>query len=170
LTTKIYSLSDDLATLKHNLKGAFRSSKDELDMHLDTINQNTNEIQTNYESIAELDVKIEKLADKIDELQLLLNPSNYNFSEVNLSKIEQEFFLNLYTVEDRISITNFARKCGLTIEMCESMLQRMISKGIPIVKQLVDNMVFISLEYTFKDLQARKNFLKIDVSVCKNLN
>ena len=165
-------LSKDFSSLRINLKDAFKSVKEEFDMHLDSINQNTNEIQSSYEYIMELDAKIEKLSDKIDELQMQVNPDfcQPDFSDVILSKREQELFMNLYTVEDRISIVDLSKKNGLTPEMCDSLLRALSSKKIPIIRQLLDGKIVVSLEYNFKDLQARKNILKIDMSISQLIN
>ncbi|MBU1201108.1 MAG: hypothetical protein KJ583_02915 [Nanoarchaeota archaeon] len=172
LTNDFVLLSKDFSLLRNNLKSAFSSVKDELDMHLDSINQSTNEIQSNYEYLMALDAKIEKLTDKVDELQMQINPDfcQPDFSDILLSKREQELFLNIYTVEDRISMSGLARKCGLTLEMCDSLLRALSSKKIPIIKQLVDGVIFVSLEYNFKDMQARKNILKIDTTISQMIN
>lgn len=158
---------EEIAILKNNLQGTFQSSKDELEMHLDTINQNTNEIQANYAYLAEIEAKVDKLADKMDEVNMKINPGSFlqNFEEIMLSKREQEFFMDIYTEEDRISLVGLAKKSGLTLEMCEGFLSRIKVKGIPILKQLVDGKLFVSLDYDFKDLQARKNFLGIEMPV-----
>ncbi|MBC8500999.1 MAG: hypothetical protein ISS25_01845 [Nanoarchaeota archaeon] len=142
--------------------------KDDLDVHLDSINQNTNEIQSNYEYMADIDAKIEKLSEKIDEVQMRLDPHFYTkfFDDIRISRKEQDVFLGLYTEEDRISIPDLARKLGLTVEMCQVLLSSLKAKGIPVVKQLVDEQIHVSLDYTFKDLQARKNVLRIEAPFC----
>lgn len=169
MVRKVSNISKDVATLKINFKGVISNLKEELDVHLDSINQNTNEIQSNYEYLAELDAKIDKLTEKIDNIQMELNPeiSKYQHLNINLSKKEQEFFMNLYTVEDRISINELAKKSGITYNMCISLIDSFNSKGIPIVKQIVEGELLISLEYNFKDIQARKNILMIDSQVVK---
>jgi len=142
--------------------------KDELDIHLDSINQNTNEIQSNYEYMTDIDAKVEKLSEKIDEIQMRLDPHFYTkfFEDIRLSRKEQDVFLGLYTEEDRISIPDLAKKLGLTVEMCQVLLSSLKANGIPVVKQLVDEQIHVSLDYTFKDLQARKNVLRIEAPFC----
>jgi|FLOH01.1.fsa_nt_gi septal ring factor EnvC (AmiA/AmiB activator) len=170
LVGKIAELSTEIGVLKNNLQGAFKSTKDELDMHLDSINQNTNEIQAAHEYAAELEGKIEKLTEKMDEMQMQLNPHLYsNFESVKLSKREQELFMHLYMVEDRVSVIDLARRTGLTLEMCQNFLGSLMSKGVPLIRQIVNSEMLVSLEYTFKDLQARKNLLKIDATVSQML-
>ncbi|MFH1589940.1 MAG: hypothetical protein ABIB43_05220 [archaeon] len=167
MAEKIVSVLKDLGDLKNNLRGAFESIKDEMDVHLDSINQNTNEIQGNYTHITDIEAKVDKLSDKIDEIQMQLNPNSIlqNFDDISLSKREQEVFMSIYTEEDRISIVGLAKKLGLTLEMCELVLSRIKAKGIPLVKQLVNEEILVSLDYDFKDLQARKNILRIDTTV-----
>lgn len=135
-------------------------------MHLDSINQNTNDIHSNYECVVELENKIEKLTEKIDEIQMKLDPKFYNknYSDIKLSPREKDFFMGLYTEEDRISMSNLSRKLGITPEMAEAFVHSLSSKGIPVVRQMVDSEIHVSLEYTFKDLQARKNILQIDTT------
>ncbi|MBC8494602.1 hypothetical protein H8D36_00445 [archaeon] len=167
MTKRIGCFVKELAVLKSNLTGIFKSVKDELDIHLDSINQNTNEIQSNYETISQMEVKIDKLTEKIDEMQMQLNPNAYmyNVDNVVLSMREQELFLGIYTEEDRISMPGLSRKLGLTLPMCEALINSIKIKGVPIVRQLVNEVMHVSLDYTFKDLQARKNLLKIDATV-----
>ena len=135
-------------------------------MHLDSINQNTNEIQSNYEYMADMEAKVNKLSEKVDEIQIQLNPHFYSnaLDEVRLSRREQEVFLGIYTEEDRVSMPELARKLGIAPEMCDSVVTNIRAKGIPVVRQLVEEEIHVSLDYTFKDLQARKNVLKLELA------
>lgn len=135
-------------------------------MQLDSINQNTNEIQSNYEAFAELEAKFDKFSEKVDELQIQLNPHFYSqiFDDIQLTKREQGLFLGIYTEEDRISVAELAKKAGITCQLCDSIVNSIRAKGIPVMKQLVDEELYVSLDYNFKDLQARKNILKLEAS------
>ena len=64
--------------LDKNLKQAFLKIKREFEEHLQAINENTNEIQSNYEYFCEVDGKMDKLAERIEKIQLYLQ-SNTNF-------------------------------------------------------------------------------------------
>ncbi len=164
---KVTLFSKEMLLLKTKIKDAFGSIKDDLDMHLDSINQNTNEIQANNEQLVELELKLEKLTDRFDELNLMLNPSlsSERFENIKLNSREQELFMHIYLVEDRIPMSLLAKRAGLPIELCESILNNLMRKNIPLIRQLVDGAMYISLDYNFKDLQARKNILNIDMSV-----
>ena len=159
-----------LAKLKVKTDEELESNKEELDMHLETINQNTNDIVINYENLLALEGKVDKLTEKIDEIQAQLNPGFYNqdFSSINLSKREQELFIGLYTIEDRITIPELSKKTGFPPDTCEFLVKRLSSKGIPIIRQALEQKTYLSLDYRFKDLQARKNILGIDISILRS--
>lgn len=169
---KIKLFSKEIYVLKNNLKGAFASIKDDLDMHLDSINQNTNEIQANNEQMVELELKLEKLSDRLDEMNMMLNPSlsGERFKKISLNSREQELFMHIYMIEDRVPISTLAKRAGIPAELCESVIANLMQKNIPVIRQLVDGDLYISLDYNFKDLQARKNILNIDMSVSQIIN
>ena len=54
------------------LKATFNKIKEEFEDHLDSINENTNEIHSNYEYMCELDSKIEKVNENLQNLRLSL--------------------------------------------------------------------------------------------------
>ncbi len=151
--------------MNSGVKQAFSKIKTEMDQHLDTINQNTNEIQACYEYLAELDAKLEKMNERLDEIQYRLEPSYQELERVHLTPREQEVFLVMYAVEDPITTADIARRLGLTIEMVEQYLTNISAQGVPVLKSFVNGKVYHSLDLKFKDLQARKNILQISDAV-----
>jgi len=163
------SETEKLKDMQISVKKAFESIREELNVHLDTINQNTSEVQSIYDYLGELDSKIEKLSERIDEMQMFINPGYDTKFDVELTHREQEVFLVLYAETNKITAKDIARKLGFTDEMVNRYVYNLISKGIPILKHFVDNQLFLHLDLKFKDLQARKNILKIDESISKQL-
>ena len=111
------------------------SLRDELDDHLDAINRNSNEIQTNYEIICDLDSKVQKLNEKIDRIQMLLEDKEVEKEEpkpiTTLTFREQEVFLVLYTCdEQRLTYKDIARKTGLTELLVQGYIINLIKKGV----------------------------------------
>lgn len=131
--------------------------------HLEAINNNTNEIQSNYEAILELQSKIEHLSERIDNLTLMLNP---HFSKIssNLSNIERELFLILYRSNKALTSNDISHRTGLPLEIIENNILSLINKGIPIiiVSDLENSKKTYLLDPVFKDLQSRKNIINID--------
>ncbi len=138
-------------------------------MHLDSINQNTNEIESLYDYIADVDCKIEKLNERIDELFMFLKPiPKCDGLDLGLSHREQEVFIILYS-EDKVSLGAVAKRLGFTEEMVNRYVSSLTSKGIPVLRQFVGGDLFLYMDLKFKDLQAKKNVLKINESISKNL-
>lgn len=162
-------------SVNKRLNTAFKKIKNEFDEHLDTINQNTNEIQANYEFLYELDSKIDKLSQRLDEMQML--NSNQNFSSKTslteplgkLTKREQEVFMILYTNENKdLTYSDIARRLGFKDEMVRNYISGLSSKGVPILKKFVSNKIFLYLDSGFKDIQARENVLEINENLAKH--
>lgn len=140
-----------------------------MDGHLDSINQNTNEIQTCYEYLTELDSKIEKINSRLDSFELFLNPETNYPENIKLSLREQEVFMILYAVEEPSTAIDISRRLGFTVEMVERYVNNIIKKGVPILKNFTNGQVFFSLDLKFKDVQARKNILNIDEGISHQL-
>ena len=169
---KVFRKNNDgeVRLLKEGLKHAFKDIKNEFEHHLETINQNTSELQGLYEYMNELENKIVKLNERLDEMQLTVNPDlSYDQFAVELTHREQEVFVLLYAERENLSALDMARRLGFTEEMVHRYAYNLISKGIPVLKNYVDSTLYYSLDNRFKDLQARKNVLKIDEGISQQL-
>lgn len=146
--------------------------KEELEDHLLTINENTNEIQSNYEFLNEIDQKIDKLSSRLDQIQLFLQEnSNFHvekeptFQIQGLSNKEKEVFLVLYTLDDQsrgATYTQIAKKLMLTETLVGNYILNMIGKGIPVIKTYVDGKAHLKLDPDFKRVQAKSNICCIE--------
>src|SRR3989338_3455813 len=140
-------ISNELRELRRNMRAGFQLVREELDNHLETINQGTEEIQSAFEFLMELDKKVEKLTERLDRLEPLLQSPIQE--QVILPHREQEVFLVLYTSHERLALKSVARKLGLTIEMVDNYVCNMISRKIPIVRELEGENCWVSLEPSF---------------------
>ena len=181
------SISDDtfyksdkhnVVSLNNSLKSVFNQIKEEFSDHLDTINQNTNEIQGNYEFLCELDSKIEKLNERIDEIAMLLKQKDIivekrpAFEVLPLTRKEQEVFLALYILEDEkgsATYAEIARRIAYSESLVQAYITNLISKGVPVLKRYIGNDVFLNLDKNFKQIQAKENLLKISALVSASL-
>ncbi len=150
---------------------AFSQIKDEFEDHLTAINENTNEIQANYELVCNIDQKLNKLAERMDKLELFLQKQGMEveekeqFKPIRLSKREQEIFLVLYTQEEvkgSVTYLDIARRVSLPEDIVASYVSNMLQKGVPIVKKYISNEAHLSLNPQFKSLQAKENVLQIE--------
>jgi len=150
------------------IRNAFRSVKAELDEHLESINQNTAEIQANSGLLAEMEAKVDKICERLDELELVVNPGKFKRVDAKLTPREQEVFMMLY-LSKGLSLGEIARRLGFTQDMVNSYIFNLISKGVPVRKELVGDVLVFSLDPEFKDLQARRNVLEIDPRISRQM-
>ncbi len=160
----------ELKKLTKNVKIAFSEVHNEFEDHLDGINENTNEIQANYEYICEVDNKISKLNERIDDIYNVLSDLTGKkmrkmpaYEDIDpLTTEEKNIFLNLYTEPEPISYVDLARKMNMPISLTRQYITNLLEKGIPIQKEYKKTRPFIYLDKKFKNLQAKKNVLKIE--------
>ena len=161
----------------NDIKEIFTEIRGEFDDHLTAINENTSEIQANYEDLCELGSKMDKFGERLDRIELFLKGQGFKVEEEPvynvqaLTKKEQEVFLILYTHEEKgpINYDQIARNLGLTEELAASYIQSLIAKGIPIYKRYINNKPFIRLDKKFKDWQTKKNLLHISQTIIPNI-
>ncbi len=163
-----HKISDELIELRRNMRTGFQLVREELDNHLDTVNQSTEEIQSAFEFLMELDKKVEKLGERLDRLEPLLNPTPLQ-EQVVLPHREQEVFVVLYTASTRLSVKDLARKLGLTGEMVDNYVCSMMAKKIPVLRELEGETCWVSLDAGFKELQAQQNVIRISEEVTQSL-
>lgn len=162
--------SEDSKLVEAGLKQAFSKIKEEFAEHLEAINENTNEIQSNYEYLCELEARIDKLAERIDEICMFIkHPSAADQSKeydiAPLTKNEQEVFQALYAfvnAKGDASYKELGRRCGLTEGLIQSYVTNLIEKGVPVQKKYLNNDVLLTIDRRFCELQAKENILGIN--------
>ena len=173
LLNKESAISDTLQHLNSKLKIIFSSIYDEFEEHLDSINENSSEIQSNYEFVCKVDNKIAKLNERIDEIHIILSKltgkktlKKPKFEDIDpLTKKEKNIFLNLYTEEKPITYSDLAKKINMPVLIVREYITRLMEKGVPIQKTYKNIRPYISLDKKFKNLQAKKNILRIEQKI-----
>ncbi|MBN1503367.1 hypothetical protein JW930_07545 [Candidatus Woesearchaeota archaeon] len=164
-------------SLHTNLKASFDKIREELEDHLTSINENTSEITANNEYIMQLEMKISKLSERLDEIEMalaqLLGKQTLNkdlFKNISLTLREQEIFVVLYSRNgDLIDYKEIAKVLGLTEEMVVNHVNNLTLKGIPVIKRYMDNKVYLILDADFRNLQAKENVIKIKGKLSRDL-
>lgn len=163
------TFSDDKNRFKLQVLEVLSNVKEELDDHLDTINEDTNEIQSNFEYVRELDQKIEKLNEKIDMIfnvlkQEKLVPEEKKFSIKRLTKKEKDIFYAMFTLTESKSYVTYkdiAKALKFTESLVANYVANLIEKGIPVVKKYSNRIVYIAIEKEFRDIQSKENIVGI---------
>lgn len=160
-----------------DLNGVFESLREELDEHRESINDTTNEIQANYEYICRIEAKLDRMSERLDQLQMFMH--KYGFKIVEEAKYdckpltnkEQEVFLLLYTLEEKGPVTyeDISRRSGFTSELISEYVTNMIEKGVPVIKRYIHNKVYLKIDPDFKKAQAKQNILKISQTIIPNI-
>jgi len=162
--------------LEHKVKNDLKKITEELDEHLESINDNTNELQSNYEYLCQLDLKVEKLSEIAEENRLLLmellDRTNVKIDEEKLRKVslgtmEQAIFLLLYTEAQPLTYKELARKLGSSESLISSYVTNLVEKGIPLAKRYVNKTVCVELENDFREEQTKKGLIKISQATIK---
>jgi hypothetical protein len=163
----VKKIDSKLKDFEKKIRTSFNTIKEEFEDHLDAINENTTEIQDNFDLMNRLDEKIEKLGSRIDEMALLFKEfaQEKEFKQISLSKNEEIVFKSLYTFGERasLSITDIARRTNLPELSVMRSLKSMLEKGVPILEEVIDRHSFYTLDLKFKQLQAKKNILGLSL-------
>ena len=157
-----------LKEFQQGVKAGFKSVKIELEDHLESINHSTREIQSIYDYLNELDAKLDKMNERIDELQMVVNPEIEARNNIVLTNREQEVFMVLYS-EENMFLKDIAKRLGFTEEMVNKYIYNLISKGIPILRDYSEKSVSFSIDLKFKDIQAKRNILNINETISKEI-
>jgi len=163
------SIREDLT----NIKKALVRTKEGLDQHLDTINQNTNEIQSNYEYLTRLEAKLEAVNEKLETLMLRLNEIDTGDKaegKIDLGYDEKKIFLAIYkysTTERFVSYADVAKRLNMPLSLVRFYITNLIEKGVPIVKKYQHREILVSLDPVFREAQAKENLVNINESITK---
>jgi len=156
-------------------KDAFGKVKQEFSDHLDSINENSSEIQSNYEYLMRLENKIDKLEQNLSEIHRFIsqfkNQHSYNIEEEQssfmvqpLTDNEKRVFKALYELEAqeiKVTYANLSSTLGISLSLAREYVLTMIEKGVPIIKSYLHQVVFLSLEPRFKEAQTKENIVEI---------
>jgi transcriptional regulator of heat shock response len=159
----------DVDQLREEIKATFQGIREEFDDHLESINDNTNEIQANYEYLCRLDAKLEKLSERLEQVQQWISRftgipvEEEQFKDIKLTEKEKEVFLVLYTASNEKPITYayIAKALRESEFLVRSYITNLIEKGVPILKQYIQNTTYLSLDNRFREQQAKRNLLHI---------
>ncbi len=164
-----------LFSAKNKIKKALDDVKEQLEDHLTSINENTNEIQANYEYVHEVESKINKLTERIDEISMFIgmHPQQRNDSEIPvLTTQEKRVFLVLYAITEEKEHTTYkeiALKLSLPETLVMNYITNLIEKRIPIIKSYSNNEIRLKISSYFKTKQTKTNILRINEDISKQI-
>ena len=162
-------IHEEIHRIQEALRLSFRDVRLEMDDHLSALNENSSEIGMLQNQLREFDKKLDKLTDRVDELASIIQPQSSDFSNIQLNSREQEVFMVLYATEGPLTPDQVGKMLGLSRQLAAQYLYNLQLKGVPMIARNWKGELFYSLDLKFKDLQARKNVLRISTSVQERL-
>ena len=163
----------DFIRLNKKLRAEFTKIRHEFEEHLQAINENTNEIASNYEYTCELEKKVEKFSERLDQVQMHLESNGAmptakrtNFDVKKLNRREQEVFLVIYTLEEEkgsVTYEDISKKLGISEYLAANYVTSIIQKGVPIIKRYLNSRPYLRLDQEFKTLQIKENILQLSL-------
>ena len=167
-----------VSKMDSSLRAAFSKVKEEFAEHLDCINENTNEIQANYECVCRIDAKLDKLSQRLEEVEMFLHTRfhdpvlglrNESLSEQpRLTDNEQRVFLALYTLSEggrSVTYNDLADKTGFSEQLISGYITNLIEKGVAIIKKYSAKTIYLSLDNSFREQQTKGNILGINTAI-----
>lgn len=137
--------------------------REELDDHFAAINENTNEIQSNYAYVQKLENKIDQVLARLDRVEMLLEGQAQRPSIKPLTHAEKQIFLVLYTEEAPLTYSGIAGFTGCSEALVKHHIADLIEKGVPIVKSYFNGNPFLKLNPKFKEQQAKENIINLSL-------
>lgn len=156
-------IDDKLYCSVKTMKKEFNSFKRILEEHLTSINENTTEIQTLFDFLQELDMKVDRLSQRVEQAQLLQGQSIPKPAVSPLDQTERRIFLTLYTEEAPLSYQELSTKSGLPLSLIPENISSLVQKGIPFQRSLFNGTLFLKLDPAFKEQQAKENIVNLSL-------
>ncbi len=141
----------------------FAAIRKRLEEHLAAINDNTAEVQALFDYLQELEIKVEKISQRVDQTQLSLGIPKPRVSVAPLNQMERKVFLVLYTGESLLTYQEISDKAELSVSIIPECISSLIQKGIPFRRSFFENQLFVGLESGFKELQAKENIINLSL-------
>ncbi len=140
-----------------------RNIRHALEEHLSAINENTEEIQSLFDFLSEVEMKIDKLSQRLDKFQLSIGQPSEKPQIAPLTQVEQKVFLVLYTEETALSQKEIMDRSGFSADFVRECISSLIKKGIPLQRSFFNEQIFIRLDPQFKELQAKENLINLSL-------
>lgn len=154
----------EVTKVRKTMQSTILDMRDELDQHLDSINQNTMEIQGNYDYLEELDKRMDKIESKLDQLSQLLSQHHIQqepIESISLTSEEKELFFTLYTSQEPLSFEELAHRTKVESFMIEDFLSSMQIKKVPLEIKHFAGKTFVLLSENFKNRQAKERLIAV---------
>ena len=152
-----------MSNIIRNIRGEFHNVRQALEEHLSAINENTSEIQSLFNYLQEMDVKMEKLTSRLDQLQLNQGLPLPKTEVQSLNHVEKKVFLVLYTEETPLAFNEIANRAEVPNSIVPECISSLARKGIPLSRTFCNEQLFVKISNEFKEMQAKENVVNLSL-------
>lgn len=145
------------------MEKSFDSVRHALEEHLSAINENTTEIQALFDYLQEMDLKMEKLTQRLDGMQLSMGESVEKPFVEPLEQTEKDVFLQLYTEDIPLSCAELSLRARIPLAQVSASVTALTQKGVPLLRSKIKDQLFFKLSPSFKELQAKENIVNLSL-------
>jgi predicted nuclease with TOPRIM domain len=145
------------------MKNEFLKIRSALEEHLAAINENTAEVQALFDYIHEIEVKVEKISSRLDQMQLSQEKIPEKMTVSSLTQMEKKVFLVLYTEEESLTYEEIAQKSSLPSSLVPECVSALVNKGIPLGRSMFKNQLMFKMSPIFKEMQAKENIVNLSL-------
>lgn len=150
-----------------DFKKDMESFKEQFEDHLQSINENTDEIETNYSYLLDMDQRLKEMDKKVNTIfdmlaKLTKTDVKKSKNKIRLSHNEQEVFMVFYMADRALSYGQLCFKSKKSEPMVRNAINLMIEKKIPVKKHIINKKAYFILDRAFRELQTKENILNIE--------
>ncbi|MBT4387699.1 hypothetical protein HOK68_00975 [Candidatus Woesearchaeota archaeon] len=165
---KHLGLGNRLNFLEKNIRQSFKNLRLELEDHLDSINDNTNEVEYISELLCDFDNRLLKLEDSIEFIKNNLGstkPINKNITPL-LNERETDIFLSIFRDENNTKpLSLISQEISIPENTIKKLISNIVKKGIPILQTNTAEGKFFYIDNDFKEKQLKQNVLNISTNL-----
>ncbi|MEK6961529.1 MAG: hypothetical protein AABX47_10260 [Nanoarchaeota archaeon] len=159
--------SDDKEIFHEEVVAVISSIREELDDHRQAINENTEEVGSNFDFLVEIAKKVDSISERLDALQLQVSKCKVEpqFQVGSLTNREKQVFSAIYSLTEddpEVGYHQISSKMGSSEVLVAGYISNLIEKGVPVKKRYVGKAVKLSLDAKFRQEQAKANLVHLD--------
>lgn len=166
---KLARVTKKLEDMEKNVKESFRNLKSELEDHLDSINDNTNEVEYFAELMMEFDNRLTRMENAIFSMTSKVNqiiPDDNHPRSAKLTDKEADVFQIIFRSENEpVGLNDLSKQTNITENNVKKIVQNMIEKQIPIISTDTTNGRFFYVEESFREKQLKFNVLNLSTNL-----
>lgn len=156
-------------TIQAEFQPVLAKIRAELDEHLLSINENTDEVNQNFAYLEVMNHKIDFLAQRLDKMAMLLQDTpvadEKTYTLSRLTTKEKTVFSALYkllTGGKDATYQAMSKELAMPQSLVSAYITNLMEKGVPIIKKRVGKHIELSLERGFQEEQAKKNIVGVN--------